>query len=277
MTSARPTTAFLFTKVHAMPSTFANLPLLARAAVPESSLTFASKRVLWSENLPGGCHWSGVLRRGNTMRLTDLQGTANVSALFFNQEEKTERYNMPDTLKAQHTAFLTSGHACYSDMGRILCSIPDDSCGWHDTISGVLDAASLEKKYGQARYQELRNSMHRSGEEGLLIELTKWGLGRRDVVANVNFFSKVSADLEGRLQFDCAHRKAGQHVDLRFEMNVLVVLAAAPHPLDPSPTYAPGAVELTAWRSGSAGATDVCRLSCPENERGFINTERWFL
>ena len=262
---------------HAMPTSFANLPPLARAAVPETSLPFAPERVLWEETLPGGCHWSGVLRRGNTLRLTDLQGTANVSALFFNQEEKTERYNMPDTLKAQHTAFLTRGHACYSDMGRILCSISEDSCGWHDTFSGVLDAASLEKKYGQARYQEQRNSMYRSSQEGLLVELTKWGLGRRDVGANVNFFSKVSADLGGRLQFERAHRQAGQHVDLRFEMNVLVVLAAAPHPLDPAPTYAPGAVALTAWRSGTAGASDVCRLSCPENERGFINTERWFL
>ena len=272
-----PASQLIFTSHHAMPSTFANLPLLARAAMPERSLPFAPQRVLWEEALPGGCHWSGVLRRGNTLRLTDLQGTANVSALFFNQEEKTERYNMPDTLKAQHTAFLTRGHACYSDMGRILCSIPEDSCGWHDTISGVLNTVSLEKKYGQARYQEQRNGMYRSGEEGLLIELTKWDLSRRDVVANVNFFSKVSADLGGHLQFERAHRQAGQHVDLRFEMNVLVVLAAAPHPLDPAPVYAPGAVALTAWRSGTAGAGDVCRLSCPENERGFINTERWFL
>jgi len=260
-----------------MSMTFANLPALARAAVPESSASFASDLVLWEESLPGGCHWSGVLRRGNTLRLTDLNGTANVSALFFNQEEKTERYNMPDTLKAQHTAYLTQGHVCYSDMGRVLCSIPEDSCGWHDTFSGLLDAAGLEKKYGQARYQTHRNSMYRSGLDGLVVELNKWGLGRRDVNGNVNFFSKVAADADGKLQFDTAHRQPQQHVDLRFEMNVLVLLSAAPHPLDPAPNYAPGAVKLTAWRSGTAGANDVCRLLCPENERGFINTERWFL
>jgi urea carboxylase-associated protein 2 len=260
-----------------MSTTFANLSALARSAVPEISSTFAPERVLWEETLSGGCHWSGVLRRGNTLRLSDLQGSANVSALFFNQEEKTERYNMPDTLKAQHTAFLTSGHVCYSDMGRVLCSIPQDSCGWHDTFSGVLDAAGLEKKYGGARYQEHRNGMYRSGLDGFLVELTKWGLGRRDVGANVNFFSKVSADQGGKLHFETAHRQPDQHVDLRFEMNVLVVLSAAPHPFDPAPTYAPGAVKLTAWRSGTAGAHDVCRRSCPENDRGFINTERWFL
>jgi len=260
-----------------MPITFDDLPALARAAVPASSTTFSPELVLWNELLPGGCHWSGLLRRGNTLRLTDLSGTANVSALFFNQEEKTERYNVPDTLKAQHTAYLTQGHVCYSDMGRVLCSIPTDTCGWHDTVCGVLDTAALEKKYGQAPYQTHRNSMYRSGQEGLLVELNKWGLGRRDINGNANFFSKVTANAAGQLQFDRAHRAPGQYVDLRFEMNVLVLLSAAPHPLDDATSYAPGDVQLTAWRSGTAGANDPCRLSCPENGRGFINTERWFL
>jgi uncharacterized protein YcgI (DUF1989 family) len=135
----------------------------------------------------------------------------------------------------------------------------------------------LEKKYGTAAYQSHRNRMYRSGQDGLLIELHKWGLGRRDMNGNVNFFSKVTANAQGQLQFDRSHRQPGQYVDLRFEMNVLVLLSAAPHPLDDAPGYAPGDVQLTAWRSGTAGANDPCRLSCPENDRGFINTERWFL
>ena len=260
-----------------MPTSFATLSPLARAAVPPSSAPFSPERVLWDETLPGGAPWSGLLRRGNTLRLTDLEGTANVSALFYNQEEKSERYNMPDTLKAQHTAFLTAGCACYSDMGRILCSIPEDTCGWHDALCGALDAATMERRWGSARYQEHRNAMHRAGLEGLQVELAKWGLGRRDVVAPVNFFSKAVADEEGRLRFAREHRQPGQYVDLRFEMNVLVVLSAAPHPLDPAPQYAPGAVAMTAWRSGTAGAEDPCRLRCPENDRGFVNTERFFL
>jgi uncharacterized protein YcgI (DUF1989 family) len=96
-------------------------------------------------------------------------------------------------------------------------------------------------------------------------------------VPNVNFFSKAVPDADGRLRFDTAHRAPGQHVDLRFEMDVLVALSAAPHPLDPSPRYAPGDVRLTFWRSGTAGADDPCRRSCPENERGFVLTERCFL
>ena len=260
-----------------MPKNSSDLTPLAIAAMPQSSSKFSEDKLLWNEALPGGCHWSGVLRRGNTLRITDLQGLANVSALFFNQEEKTERYNMPDTLKAQHTAFLTAGHACYSDMGRVLCSIPEDSCGWHDTFCGVLDSASMEKKYGLLNYQTARNNMHRSGQEGLLTELTKWGLSRRDMGPSVNFFSKVTSDVEGKINFDTRHRASGQYVDVRFEMNVLVLLSAAPHPLDPRLDYAPGAVGLSAWRSGTAGADDACRLSCAENERGFINSERWFL
>jgi urea carboxylase-associated protein 2 len=242
-----------------------------------TSASYSPELVLWEEALPGGAHWSGLLRRGNTLRLTDTNGRANVSALFFNHEDRHERYNMPDTLKAQHTARLTRGHVCYSDMGRVLCSVTDDSCGWHDTVCGVLDAERAREKYGEARYQEHRNAMIRNGRDGLLVELGKWGLGKRDLVANVNFFSKVTADEAGALHFDSAHRAPGQYVDLRFEMNVLVMLSAAPHPFDPAPTYDPQPVTLTAWRSGTAGADDLCRNACPENTRGFINTERWFL
>jgi urea carboxylase-associated protein 2 len=260
-----------------MPTCFDTLTPLARAAVPASSTRFTPDLVLWEEAMPGGAHWSGLLRRGNTLRLTDLEGRANVSALFFNHEDRSERYNMPDTLKAQHTAFLTRGNVCFSDMGRVLCSIAEDSCGWHDTVCGVLDATRLQAKYGEARYQGHRNAMYRNGLDGLLVELGKWGLGKRDAVANVNFFSKAVANAQGALHFDTAHRQPGQFVDLRFEMNTLVVLSAAPHPFDPSPRYEPSPVQMTVWRSGTAGADDVCRRACAENDRGFINTERWFL
>jgi uncharacterized protein len=260
-----------------METSFATLSPLARAAVPDTSTRFAPSLILWEEHLPGGAHWSGILRRGNTLRLIDTTGRANVAMLMFNQEEKTERYNMPDTLKAQHTAYLTQGHVCYSDMGRVLCSIAQDSCGWHDTVCGVLDAPRSLAKYGEARYGAHRNDMHRNAMDGFLTELEKWGMDKRDVVANLNLFSKVVADDAGHLRFDIAHRKAAQYVDLRFEMNTLVVLSTAPHPFDPTTAYAPQAVQLTAWRSGTAGADDPCRLHCPENGRGFINTERFYL
>jgi len=230
-------------------------------------------RFLWEEKLPGGCHWSGILRRGHALRLTDLAGRANVSALFYNAEEKLERYNMADTLKAQHTAHLTAGHALYSDMGHVLCSIIQDTCGWHDTVCGTSNAAMVRAKYGESSYQTHSNAMYRNGRDGLLIELGKWGLSKRDVVPNVNFFSKVVADDAGVLYFVETDARAGAYLDLRFEMNVLVVLSAAPHPLDPRPDYAPGDVMLTAWKAGAPEPDDLCRNHCPENQRGFYQTE----
>ncbi len=228
---------------------------------------------LWEEDLPGGCHWSGLMRRGTALRLTDRSGRANLAALFVRADERLERYNMPDTLKAQHTAMLTRGHALYSDMGRVMCSILADTRGWHDTISGVSTDAGILARHGAAPYQTHRNAMHRSAEDGLLIELGKYGLGAPDLVANVNFFSKVAVDDDGALRFAVDHGAAGDWLDLRFDMDVIAVFSAAPHPLDPRPDYAPGDVTLTAWRCGAAGADDPCRNACPENQRGFYRTD----
>jgi uncharacterized protein len=234
-------------------------------------------KFLWEELVPGGTHWSGLIRRGTALRLTDTEGGANLSALFYNTEDKLERYNMPDTLKAQHTAFLTKGNVCYSDMGRVMCSIIEDNAGWHDTICGITDAAMIEAKYGKATFQTHRNAMYRNGKDGLLIELAKYGLGKRDLVANVNFFSKVIPDEAGNLSFVTGHSKAGNYVDVRFDMNVLLVLSAAPHPLESKTTYQPATVKLSAWHAGLAEADDVCRNACEQNQRGFINTERYYL
>ncbi len=234
-----------------------------------------ASRVIRRERLPGGRYASFILKRSQAMRLTDLEGGANVTALFFNAREKSERYNMADTLKAQHTAYLTQGHVCYSDMGRILVSIIADTCGWHDTLCGVSDAASVQQRYGEASYQTHRNGFHRNGRELFLIELGKWALDRRDLVANVNFFSKVVADQDGRLTFQEHHSRPGCCVDLRAEMDVLVVLNTCPHVYDPRPEYDPKPVELTLWQADAPGVDDACRIACPENERGFINTALW--
>lgn len=229
---------------------------------------------IWIQNIPGGCHWSGIIRRGTTLRLTDKQGGANAAMLFFNQEEKLERYNMADTLKSQHTFRLTQGHACHSDMGRIFCGITNDTLGWHDTVCGLSDAASIQQKYGTARYQEHRNAMYRNGVDGMLIELGKWGLSMQDIVANINFFSKVTADATGRLMFHAGHSRAGDHVDLSFVMNTLVVLSAAPHPLDTKPHYQPGAVQLELLHT-PASALQSC-LQIAENQRALRNTENYY-
>ena len=232
---------------------------------------------LWEEVIPGGNHWSALIRRGTTLRITDLEGGANLSALLYNADEKLERYNMPDTLKAQHTAFLSTGNVCYSDMGRVMCSIIHDNVGWHDTICGVTDAAMVEAQYGKSSYQMHRNNMFRNGKDSLLIELAKYGLGKRDLMASVNFFSKVTPDAAGHLSFVQEHSQAGNFVDIRFDMNVLLVVSAAPHPLDPNTTYQPASVKISASHAATMQRDDICRNLCEQNARGFMNTERYYL
>jgi uncharacterized protein len=237
--------------------------------------------VLWETVIPAGTHWSGILRRGIALRVVDTEGGANLSAVFYRQEDPLERYNMADTLKAQHTAHLTQGFVLYSDMGRVMASITADTVGWHDAFGGVGDAALFARKYGHVRYQEQRNAMIRNGRDSLLIELAKYGLGMRDLVANVNFFSKLVPDDHGALSFAERHSPAGAAFDLRFEMNTLAAFSTAPHPLDPNPEYQPRPVKLIAYRAyatdAAVPADDLCRAKCAENGRGFTNTDRLFI
>ena len=152
------------------------------------------------------------------LRLTDMDGGANVPLMAFNAEQPIERYNMPDSLKGQHTAFFTKGHVAYSDMGRCLLSFVEDDVGWHDTITGYSDDAMVAEKYGSRSYQVARNKFFRSGKELLLVELGKHGLGKRDVTASINCFSKVAADEAGTLSFVGDHSPAGSQLTLRADM-----------------------------------------------------------
>ncbi len=228
---------------------------------------------LYQTQIHGGGMWSKVISRHKTLRLTDTEGGTNVSMLFYNTYEKQERYNMPDTLKGQHTFQLTSPLCLHSDMGRIFASITADTSGWHDTVCGVTTEKTITEKYEVQSYQDVRNNFTRNGKECFLIELAKWGLGKRDLVPNLNLFSKVVSDEEGKLSFDTNHAKAGAFIDIRFEMDTLVVLNTCPHPLDPSPTYQPKPVELAVFANEPATKDDACRKSRPENERAFQNTE----
>jgi uncharacterized protein len=236
-----------------------------------------SKPTLWEDIIQAGGSWSLVLRRGRELRIEDLEGGANVGAIFYNFDCPVERYNMPDTLKAQHTAHLTKGFVLYSDMGRILCSITEDSCGWHDPIGGHNDRRAVLEKYGQSSYQEERNAWYRNTSDNFLIELSKYGLDLRDLTPGANFFSRVVVGSEGEMEFAPGNSRPGDHVTLRAEMNVLVVLDTGQHPLDPNPQYAPKPVRISVRDADPAPADDPCRFSRPENARGFINTERYFL
>ena len=158
-------------------------------------------RLLTEEDIPGGAMWSYALKRHHTLRLTAMESGANVGAMFYHLNHPLDRLNLPDTLKAQHTAKLTAGNVLLSDLGHVLCSITEDTCGWHDPLAGHSTAAMVRAKYGLSSYQQERNAFHRNARDQFLIELGKWGLGKIDLVANINFFSKVMVNADGKMQF----------------------------------------------------------------------------
>jgi uncharacterized protein len=227
---------------------------------------------LYGTRLEGGKHWSLNLRGGMEMRLVDVEGGANVGMLFFNPLNLLERYNAPDTLKCQHTFKLTRGHCLYSDMGRIFCSIVEDTAGWHDTVCGNSNRALVKERWGLKSYQQYRNDWHQNGHDAFLVEAGKFGLGRRDLAANVNWFSKVCTNDAGDMTFDPLGSRQGAFVRLRFEMDTLVLLHTCPHPLNPAAEYPRAPVGLELRESAPVQADDLCLNACEENARGFENT-----
>jgi uncharacterized protein len=222
--------------------------------------------------IPAGGKWSTKIKSGKQLTFTALGDGANLSLLLYNADDTSERYNMPDTLKAQHTAHLTTGNVLMSDNGRVLASIIDDSLGWHDTISGYATRLLIDERYGKTSYQEQRNDWYRSGEENFAVELFRNGLTNRDLIPVVNLFSKVSCKEDGSLHFAPGHSKKGDTIALRAEMDVLIILSNTPNPLDPSSNYPSVPVEITITDAAPVEENDICVNHRPENRRAFENT-----
>ena len=233
--------------------------------------------IIYTTQLPGNAHWSLEMRRGSLIRLTDVDGGANVGMLFYNPRNLLERYNAPDTLKCQHTFKLQRGNCLYSDMGRIFASIIADDSHWHDTVCGNSNAVLIEKKWGKRDYQTQRNDWLQNGYDAFLVELAKYGLGPVDMAANINWFSKVVSDDAGNIQLDTSAPIPGQQVTLRFEMDTLVVLHTCPHPLDNAEHYPFKAVSIELGKADPVSDDDYCKNFRPENQRGFMNNSLYYL
>jgi urea carboxylase-associated protein 2 len=227
----------------------------------------------WSITLKPGAKWSGIIGKGKTLKFTALDDGANVSMLLFNAKDSTERYNMPDTLKAQHISRLTEGNVLMSDNGRVLASIVEDSLGWHDTLCGCTDRQMTDAKYGATNYQDKRNGWYRNGYDNFTVELVRNGLGPRDLLPPVNLFSKVYCTDDGHMHFVADHCKEGDNIVLRTEMDVLLCLSNTPNPLDSNTAYHSVPVRLDILRAEPIDPdTDICLNLCPENRRAFENT-----
>jgi urea carboxylase-associated protein 2 len=232
---------------------------------------------IFSKTIPAGGKWSSYIQRGKNIRFTALADDANVSLLLYNADDLAERFNMPDSLKAQYTAFLTKGNVLMSDNGRVLASFVEDSVGWHDTISGYSTKQHIEEKYGRTTYQEMRNDWYRNGEDNLLIELVRNGLKVNDLSPVVNLFSKVYCDDEGSMHFVEGHAKKGDTVTLRTEMDVLLILSNTPHPFDTKNTYPSAPIEITITDAEPIQSDDICLNYRDENRRAFENTWEYLM
>lgn len=234
-------------------------------------------KTLYDETLPSGAMWSAQIRRGRSLRIEALCPTSNVSALFYNAGNLLDRLNLPDTLKALHTAKITRGHVLMSDMGHSLLSVVSDSSGWHDPLGGCIDASQVETKFGKKCYQDARNDFYRNALDNFRIELQKHGLGLRDIVANLNFFSKVTVDDLGRMHLSPNGCKPGDFIELRADMDCLAVLTNCPHPMTPPGIYPETSVRLSLQECPPPTPDDFCRNFRPECARAMELSERYYL
>ncbi|MFT4021829.1 MAG: DUF1989 domain-containing protein [Acinetobacter sp.] len=241
-----------------------------------SDADFHDNQQLWEELLPGGHHWSGRVQRGALLQFQALGPHANVSFYCVNAANSIERFNMPDSLKGQHTAFLSTGHVLYSDLGRVMASVVRDDHGWNDVFCGPSTAQQIQQHFGVQKFQDARNQMYQNGLDSLLVEMTKFDLNQADLSATVNLFSKVTPDDDGNLSY-IASDKTHQIIELRFEMDCLVFLSAAPHALDASSTYQPADIQLKLFKAHPLAEQDICRDSCGQNQRAFANNARYYV
>jgi uncharacterized protein len=193
---------------------------------------------LLTHDVPGGAAWSVQVRAGRVLRLTALGDGANCSTLVYPAADPVDRMNVPDTLKAQMSGRIHPPMVLMSDRGVGLASVVGASSDWHDALGGH----SLDQHvapFGRTSYQADRNDWRRSARVGLVSELTKHGRSAADLHACVNFFAKVATDDGGTLTWVPNHSGTGDWVALRAEVDLLIVLSTAPHPMDPEWSPAP--------------------------------------
>ncbi len=192
---------------------------------------------------PGDC-WAKTMRKGAVLRIVDVEGKQAVDFLCYNAEDPSERYNAADTMKYAGTIFLTRGHGIYSDMGRPLFTIVEDTCGRHDTIGGCCSSDSNLLRYGVEDTPNCR--------DGFLRALAEFGLGKKDIVANLNFFMNVPVEPNGGMALAEGFSKPGDYVDLRAEMDVLAVISNCPQTRNPVNAYNPTPIRLIVWEPANS-------------------------
>lgn len=228
--------------------------------------------LLWEETIAPGGYAARRLNRGAQLRLFDRDGEACASMLLFNAEMPTERLNVADTVKVQWNAYLGPGGLLLSDMGRVLMSLVEDGAGTHDAFCGASNATSNAARYGSGD----NHGDHPNARDRLILGAAKHGLGRKDVHPCINWFKGVRISDDGATVANLGPFVPGRSIVLRAEMDVIVVLANCPHPLDDRAEYISGPLRATAWRGPVTAPGDTIRTATPEGLRAFLNVEDYY-
>ncbi|MBC7926814.1 MAG: urea carboxylase-associated family protein [Bryobacteraceae bacterium] len=207
-----------------------------------------SKNAVFSAEVLAGNPWIGEVKQGQTLRIVDLHGNQAVDTLFYNAEDYSDRYSAQDTIRSQANIYLTTGSQLISTKGNVLMRIVADTCGRHDTLGGACANES-----NMVRYAIEKRHMH-ACRSSFLKAIAQWhggmdtrGLDKRDIPANINFFMNVPVTPEGRLTFEDGISEPGKYVELRAEMDVLVLISNCPQLNNPCNGWNPTPIQVLLW------------------------------
>jgi urea carboxylase-associated protein 2 len=232
---------------------------------PRPAPEVAQEKVLGSDVVPGGWYTTLHLAKGEVLRVVPRGPGSAVALAAWAVADTSERMNLPDTVKLQWTTELKKGRVIFSDMGRVMLSIIEDSSGAHDALTGGSTPETVAA-YGDPKLRNTRDNM--------ILAAAKLGLGRRDIPPLFNLFAPVRVQSEGRFEWRDGMLTEGDWVALRAEMDLHIALSNCPHPLDPRGAQVPDAVDLTRIKAAPVPEDDLCRTATAEAIRGFENNAK---
>lgn len=198
---------------------------------------------IYDFEIPATKPWSYILRKGQTLRIVDSYGQQAVDTLFYNAEDFSERYSANDTLREQGSAYVVMGTALVSNEGRVMARIVANTGGAHDTSAGACSCESNTVRFGHhVKYQH-------ACRENFVLEVSKYGMGKRDVVPNINFFMNVPVEPDGNLAIVDGESKPGDYVELVAEMDILCVISNCPQINNPCNGFIPTPVRALIWEA----------------------------
>ncbi|MBD9661838.1 urea amidolyase associated protein UAAP2 [Pantoea sp. PNT03] len=200
--------------------------------------------VRFQQQIDAGDYWLQRIEAGQTLRITDLEGNQAADTLFFNADDTAERYSMSDTLRGQNNVFLTAGSVLRSNFDRPMLTITADTCGRHDTLGGACSCES-----NTVRYDLEKRHMHSCRDSWMLAvaEQPEFGLTRRDITHNINFFMNVPVTQDGGLTFADGISAPGKYVEMLAHINVLVLISNCPQLNNPCNGYNPTPILVSVW------------------------------